>query len=114
MATLMAILGIGRGTWGHIARLIADQEWDRIVIISNEWGKENFKPSKEADWIMLNNRAGFDVLKDTIKEKLPDGELAVSLVSGSGKEHMALVAALREAEREFKIVTLTGDGIKYY
>jgi len=110
----MAVLGAGKGTWGHVARLIAEEQWDKIVLISNDWGKANFKPAKECDWILLNNRSGFDMLKDMIKEKLPEGKIAVSLVSGSGKEHMALVAALKEAGREIELVTLTGQGTKYY
>lgn len=112
---LIAVLGIGRGTWGHIARLIAEEHWDQVLVVGNDWGKENFAPSKEVDWIIVNNRAGFNILKDTIKQKLPDvDELCISLISGSGKEHMALLAALREAGREFKIVVLTGEGTKYY
>ncbi len=112
--TLMAILGIGKGTWGHVARLIAEHEWERIMLISNEWGQQNFAPPKEAEWILMNNRAGFEVLKDTIKEKLPEGEIAVSLISGSGKEHMALIAAMKEKGSKYEFVILTGDGTKYF
>ncbi len=112
--SLIAVLGIGKGTWGHVARLMADEEWDSITLVSNEWGRENFSPSKECNWVMINNRAGFEVIKNEIKEKLPAGELAVSLVSGGGKEHMALLAAIRESGRDYTIVTLTGEGIKYY
>jgi len=112
---LLAVLGIGKGTWGHIARLIGEEEWDTILIIGNDWGKENFSPGKEVDWIIVNNRAGFNIIKDTIKEKLPkDDEISISLISGSGKEHIALLAALREAGKEFKLVILTGDGTQYF
>ena len=112
---LLAVLGIGKGTWGHIARLISEEEWEKILIIGNDWGKENFAPGKEVDWILLNNRAGFNILKDTIKEKLPEtDEICVSLISGSGKEHMALLAALGEAGKKFKFVILTGEGVKYF
>jgi hypothetical protein len=110
----MATLGIGKGTWGHVKRLIADGEWGRIILISNEWGKENFAPDKECDWIMINNRSGFDVIKEEIKSRLPEGEISVCLISGSGKEHMALIAALKESERNLELVTITKDGIKYY
>lgn len=111
---LIGVLGIGKGSWGHVARLISEEQWDSILIIGNEWGKENFSPAKEVDWIIVNNRAGFDVIKNAIKEKLPDDEIFVSLISGSGKEHMALIAALNEAGKEFKLVVLTGEGTKYY
>ncbi len=114
MAVLFACLGIGKGTWGHLARLIAGEPWDRIVLLSSDFGKENFKPEKECEWILLSNRAGFQIIKEAVKEKLPEGELCVSLASGSGKEHMAVIVALKETKREYKIVTLTGDGIKYY
>ena len=112
--SLIAILGIGKGTWGHVNRLISEEEWEKILLISNDWGKENFSSAKDAEWIMVNNRSGFEVIKDAIKEKLPDNEICVSLISGSGKEHMALLAALKEAGKDYKLVILTGDGTKYY
>ena len=114
MAVLFACLGIGKGTWGHVARLIAAENWDSIILLSSDFGKQNFKLEKEAEWILLSNRAGFEIIRDAVKEKLPTGELCVSLASGSGKEHMAVLAALRETKREFRIVTLTGEGVKYY
>ncbi|MFA4907764.1 MAG: hypothetical protein WC602_05830 [archaeon] len=118
MKSFIAILGAGKGSWGHIARLISEQEWKQIFLVSNDWGKEHFDPSKvtkkEVEWILMNNRAGFDILKDTIKEKLPKDELAVSLASGSGKEHMALIAALKEKGSKYEFVTLTGDGTKFF
>ncbi len=110
----IAILGVGKGTWGHVARILSEQQYDQIVLIATEWVKENFNPQKESEWILINNRAGFEVIKDEIKSKLPEGDLSVSIVSGSGKEHMALISAIRESNRDYKFVTLTGDGVKYY
>ena len=111
---LIAVLGIGKGSWGHVGRLISEEEWEKILLIGNEWGKENFTPSKDVEWILVNNRAGFEAIKAEIVEKLPDAELSISLISGSGKEHMALLAALKAAGKDFKIVVLTGAGTKYY
>jgi len=112
---LLAVLGIGKGSWGHIARLIGEEEWDSILMIGNDWGKENFSPGKEVDWVIVNNRAGFNILKDAIKEKLPkEDEICVTLISGSGKEHTALLAALREAGKQYKLVILTGEGVQYF
>lgn len=110
----IATLGVGKGTWGHVSRILTDQQFDKIVFIGTDWVKENFSLPKESEWVIINNRAGFDVIKDEIKSKLPDGELTLSLVSGSGKEHMALIAALKELGKDFKLVTLTGSGTKYY
>jgi G3E family GTPase len=112
--SLIAVLGAGKGTWGHVNRLISEENFDKIVLISNEWGQQNFSASKPAEWVMVNNRSGFEVIKKSIMEKLPSGDLCVSLISGSGKEHMAVIAALKEAKRDYKLVILTGEGTKYY
>jgi hypothetical protein len=111
--SLVAILGVGKGTWGHVARLIAEEEWDKIVLISNDWVKENFKPAKDCEWILINPRAGFDVIKTEITDKLPEGETAVSIISGTGKEHIALLAALKEKSSNYSLVILTGEGTQY-
>lgn len=110
----IATLGVGKGTWGHVSRILSEQEYDKVFLIATEWVKENFKLAKDVEWILINNRAGFEFIKDEIKSKLPDSELAVSLVSGSGKEHMALLTAIKEKSLSYSLVTLTGDGIKYY
>ncbi len=112
--SLIAVLGIGKGSWGHINRLVGNEPWKRVLLVSNEWGKANFKPAKPVEWLIVNNRARFDVLKDEFKSKLPDGDLCVSLASGSGKEHTAILVALKEAGREYKLVILTAKGIQYY
>ncbi|MBI2598191.1 MAG: hypothetical protein HYW50_03275 [Candidatus Diapherotrites archaeon] len=112
--SFIATLGVGKGTWGHVSRLISEQEFDRIILISTDWVKENFHPQKECEWILINNRAGFDVIKDEIKQKLPEGELTVSIISGSGKEHTALLSALKEDGKEYKLIILTGSGTKFY
>ncbi|MFH1545446.1 MAG: hypothetical protein ABIE23_05190, partial [archaeon] len=112
MASLIALLGAGKGSWGHVSRVIASAEWERVLLISNEWGKEKFNPPKDVDWIMVNNRAPFDVLVKELKEQLPKGEICVNLASGAGKEHMALIVALQESGKPFKIVTLTAGETK--
>lgn len=110
----VAVLGKGRGTWGHVARLIQEEEWESILLVSNEFGKDNFAPSKECEWLLVDSRISFESVKDSIKEKLPNENIVISLISGTGKEHTALLAALKEAGKEFEIVILTGSGTKYY
>src|SRR3989339_211450 len=107
--SLVATLGVGKGTWGHVARVVADEKFDKVVLIATEWVKENFKLAQDSEWILINNRAGFEVIKEEIKSKLPKGEIIVSLVSGSGKEHIALLAAIKEQKQPYQLVLLTGD-----
>ncbi len=111
----IAVLGAGKGTWGHVARIIQEENWDNILLVSNDFGKENFSTdATNVEWALINTSSGFDVIKEVIREKLPKGEIVLSLVSGSGKEHMAVLAALKEEGLPFEIVILTGNGTKYY
>ena len=46
MACLVASLNTGKGTWAHVSRLIADQEWEKIFLVSNQFGKKKFTKTK--------------------------------------------------------------------
>ncbi len=105
----------GKGSWGHITRLINDNSWDAIYLVTNDWCKQNFAPKKEVNWILINRNMGFDLMKKTIKEQLPSGkEIALNIISGDGKEHMALLVSCKEKYSNFNYAILTKDGLKYY
>ncbi|MCD6478897.1 MAG: hypothetical protein J7L44_03355 [Candidatus Diapherotrites archaeon] len=110
----IATLGRGKGTWGHVARLIQEAQWDQILLIGTEFTKQNFRPARDCAWLLINPRSGFETLKEAIKKAIPEAELYISLISGSGREHTALLSALRELGKDYKLVVLTGDGTKYY
>ena len=116
MTSLIACLSSGKGTWGHVARLISDQEWANIFLITNEFGKENFKPEKPVEYILINsNRLLPDLIDDIKKQletKIKDIEVAVNLISGSGKEHMAILSALLKLGVGIRLIALTSEGIK--
>ncbi len=115
MADLVACLSTGKGTWGHVSRLINDQEWDNIFLITNEFGKDNFTIDKKAEMIVVNPNKTITALVEDIKNALDgklSGDVAVNLISGSGKEHMALLSALLKLGVGIRFVALTGDGIK--
>lgn len=114
---LIAVLSSGKGTWGHVARLITDVEWGKIFLISNEFGKENFTCSKPFELILIDDNRGIEEMQKDIKSQLEGklksfDEIAINLVSGTGKEHMALLSALMQLGVGFKMVALTKDGVK--
>ena len=112
---LVCVLGSGKGSWGHIIRLITNGEWKDIYLISNDWGKEKFTPTKEVKWVVINNNMGFDLMYNTIKEALPDKRtLALNIISGDGKVHMATIKAVKEKDAGYKIAVLTKEGLKLY
>ncbi len=116
MTELIACLSTGKGTWGHVTRLINDQDWDKIFLITNEFGKEKFAADKETEKIVINsNRTMIELVEEIRKAldgKLGGSEVAVNLISGTGKEHMAMISALLKLGVGIRFIALTGDGIK--
>lgn len=98
MTTLIAALSTGKGTWGHVSALIGQAEWDKIFIITNEFGREKYSNDKEFEPIVVDGRKPADELANELKNqlegKIEDTEVAVNFVSGTGNEHMAIVSAL--------------------
>jgi hypothetical protein len=116
MVSLVAVLSTGKGTWGHVGRLVADGTWDKIFLITNEFGRENFKNEKNAELIVVDSKKGLEELREEIKAglkgKINDTEVAVNVISGEGKEHMALMAAILQLGMGMRFMALTKDGIK--
>ncbi len=116
MKDLIACLSTGKGTWGHVNRVINDGNWDRVFLITNEYGKENFSADNKTELIAINLNQGLKEMRDDImsklKGKIKDTEVAVNLVSGAGKEHMALVSAILKLGIGIRLIALTKEGIE--
>ena len=116
MTELIACLSTGKGTWGHVSRLMEDPRWSRIILITNEYGKENFKSNDKTVLIPVNANSGLKELREEIKSKLKEEikgtEVGVNFISGIGKEHMALMAALIQLGVGVRFVALTKDGVE--
>lgn len=116
MTSLIACLSSGKGTWAHVDKLINDQEWDSIFLITNDFGVQNFKPEKQVNYILINPDKFLSKIVEDIKNqlqgKIKDLEVAVNLISGTGKEHMAIISALTKLGLGIRLIALTPDGIK--
>ena len=114
---LVALLSSGQGTWGQVAGLIKQGEWDRIILIADDFSKK-FNSEKKAEMIVVDFNKPIKELKQDLKEKLKpkiDGmEVALSIASGEGKEHMALISTLIDIPVGIKFTALTKDGIIYF
>ena len=113
----IALLSTGPGTWGQVAGLINQGDWEKIILIGDNYAKE-FSSSKPADFIVIDTNAPLKELKEEISKKLKSKisglEVALSIASGSGKEHMALISALIDMPAGIKFTALTKDGIVYF
>jgi len=108
MTHLVACLSTGKGTWLEVSALITHHNWDSIYLITNNFGKENFKPKPNTKLIVINPEGSIDEIKKTIILELKDklsGDVAINFCSGSGKEHMALMSALMQIGTGLRLIT---------
>ena len=116
MSDLIACLSSGDKSWAHVARLIKEQDWGRIFIITNEFGKKNFNPEKEIGYVVVDfNKPVFELIEDIKKGlsgKITDLEVALNLVSGTGKEHMAILSALLKLGVGIRLMAMTKEGVR--
>lgn len=116
MTELIACLGVKKNTQEHVKRLIQQEEWEKIILITTEYNKQNFKADKQVEFIVINKDLFLPELVEELKKKLKDKiqgtEVAINIISGSGKEHMALLSALLKLGLAIRFVALTPNGIK--
>ena len=101
-------------SWPQIAGLIKHGEWEKIILIGDEEAKR-FSAEKNFEFIKVDLDGRIKDLKDEISKKLQGklGELeaALSIASGNGKEHMALISALINLPVGIRFAALTKEGI---
>jgi hypothetical protein len=115
MSTLIACLGAGKGTWNEVKSIMSSETWDKIFLITNSFGKEKFT-AENAEFIVLDDTQPAPVLAPQIiaglKGKIPDMEVAVSIASGPGNVHMALIAALLKLGLGMRLVTFSNQKVE--
>lgn len=113
---LVALLSSGKGTWAQVSGLIKQGEWDNIILVGGSFAKD-FKVDKPFEFIQIDQDKRLIELKKEIFEKLKSKingtEVALSIASGDGKEHMALISAILSIPAGVRFVALTKDGIVY-
>jgi hypothetical protein len=113
---LVALLSTGQGSWAQVAGLVNRGEWDNIFLVGDTFA-EKFTTDKKHEFIKIDTSKRIVDLKGEIVEKFRgkiDGtEVALSIASGEGKEHMALISALLSIPVGVRFVALTQEGIVY-
>ena len=114
---LIALLSTGKGSWAQVSGLIKQGDWEKIILLGDEFSSQ-FKVLDKVDItefikVSLNKR-----LKDLkeeflqkLKGKINGTEVALSIASGDGKEHMALISALINLPVGIRFAALTRDGV---
>lgn len=111
---LVALLSSDNGSWGQISGLIKYGDWDKIIILGDESGK-SFTSEKEFEFVRISLGKKLKDLRDEfmnkLKGKIEGTEVALSIASGDGKEHMALISALINTPVGIRFAALTKEGV---
>ncbi|MEK6910337.1 MAG: hypothetical protein AABW82_01035 [Nanoarchaeota archaeon] len=112
----VAFIGEDKENWGQITALLNRLEYDRAIIVKSS--EEEFAVNEKCTVVKIDSKKPLLELKDNLQSKLKpllsgDFEVSLSLASGSGKEHMALVSALLNVPVGIRLVVYTKDGIQY-
>ena len=111
---LVCLLSRGEGTWAQVSGLMKYGEWDKIILIGDDFAKD-FKHEKKFEFIKVDLNQKIKELKEDLSKKLKgkiEGmEVALSIASGDGKEHMALVSALINLPVGVRFAALTKEGV---
>jgi len=111
---LVALLSTGQGTWSQVAGLMNQGEWDNVILVGGDFAKQ-FTSAKKFEFIEVDLNKRIKDLKEELLQKLNGKingtEVALSIASGEGKEHMALISALLSIPVGVRFAALTKDGI---
>ena len=111
---LVALLSTGKGSWAQVSGLIKYGEWDRVILVGGNFAKK-FTSEKSFEFIEVDLDKKLKDLRDDLSEKLKGKikgmEVALSVASGDGKEHMALISALINLPVGIRFAALTKDGV---
>ncbi|MBU2562764.1 MAG: hypothetical protein KKF68_03830 [Nanoarchaeota archaeon] len=111
---LIALLSTGKGTWGQVAGLINHGEWDKIILLGDDFAKQ-FTTEKPSEFIQIDLNKKIKDLREEflgkLKGKIKGTEVALSIASGDGKQHMALISALINLPVGIRFAALTREGV---
>lgn len=115
---LVVFLGDDKETWGQVTGLINRGNWDKIILVKNNTAKSFPKPNhKNVDDIIINSSQSLIDLKEEMIKKLRGKfsglDVNVSIASGNGKEHMALISALLSLPVGIRLTIFTKKGVEF-
>lgn len=113
----VAFIGEDKESWGQIKGIANRIECDRTILIVNK-KVAGFPVDSKTEIIKVNSDKPLVELKDEIKTALKaklgkEFDAAVSLASGNGKEHMALISALLGVPIGIRLVVFTQKGVEF-
>ena len=113
---LVAFLGEDKESWGQVTGLINKGTWDKIFRIKSKQAI-GYPSLNNATTITVDTSKPLVDLKEDIMAKLRGKfsgfDACLSIASGNGKEHMALISALLSLPVGIRLVVFTKKGIEF-
>lgn len=114
---LVCFQGSEVNSFGQIKALVNRGDWENVIII-REKGSEDIVSGDNCEIIEVDLGKSLMELRDILilklKEKLgKEFEVALSIASGTGKEHMALISALLSVPVGIRLVAFTKKGVEF-
>lgn len=111
---LIALLSTGKGTWGQVSGLLKYGDWEKVILLGSDFAKK-FQSEKKFEFIEVDLNKKLSELREEFMKKLKGRiqgtEVALSIASGDGKEHMALISALINLPVGIRFAALTKEGV---
>jgi ERCC4-related helicase len=113
---LVVLAGHDQESWGQITGLINHGEWEKIILIKTKDAVSYVAP-KAVEELEIDFTKPLvevkDKLQQTLKSRLSGFEASLSIASGNGKEHMALISALLSIPIGVRLVAFTKKGVEF-
>ena len=111
---LVVFVGSDKENWGQVSGLIKRGEWENVIILKN---KNSEFPGINGSEVIIDSSLPMVELKkemmDKLKGSIKDFEVALSIASGNGKEHMALISALLSIPVGIRFAVFTKNGVEF-
>ncbi len=112
---LICFQGTDKENYPQINALMKRGDWSNILIIKNKETED--LPEGNASILEINSSLPINELKSDMIQKLKNTikeiEVALSIASGTGKEHMALISALLSMPVGIRLVVYTKNGVEF-
>lgn len=113
---LVASVGLDKESWGQVTGLINHGTWDKVILIKNKLALD-FPVPEGIEALFIDPSQPLTEIKNALIEKLKpllsEFDACVSIASGTGKEHMALISALLAIPVGIRLVAFTKKGVEF-
>ncbi len=118
---LVCFQGQDKENLGQINALVKKGEWEKVFIVrdkNTEKSESDFELGEKCEVVSVDSSKTLIELKKEITEKLKsrlhgEFEVGLSIASGNGKEHMALLSALLNVPVGIKLTAFTKNGVEF-